>query len=270
MAKYIYGNTLIAFEVAKSNDVATEFQAVQTMSIAEEIRTNDAIKFPAGEGNNIRITENAGQRATKVLAFDVSGDLELQTGLEAAQAATAADVVLTNADVVLTGDDVVSTGDDVIAAAAEVVLAATEKGYAEEWATKAEDSLISVAAGGDGSADYSALHHAAKAAASAATAHNTKELTITSWDMTSVGSFSINHGLSQVKIKKVSALIFSDPSGSIFYDFSTYLPAGSTASYIAITDTQITLVRSTNGFFDTADFDGTGFDRGLIIVKYAD
>ena len=38
--------------------------------------------------------------------------------------------------------------------------------YSEEWAVKAEDSLISTDAGGDGSTDYSALHHAAKAAAS--------------------------------------------------------------------------------------------------------
>ena len=165
MAKYVYGNTLIAFEVAKSNDVATEFQAVQTMSAAEEIRTNEAIKFPAGEGNDIRITENAGQRATKVLAFDATGDLELQTGLEAAQEATTADVVLTNADVVSTNADVVSTGNDATATAADAASTAADVGYAEEWAIKPEDSLISVAAGGNGSSDYSALHHAAKAAA---------------------------------------------------------------------------------------------------------
>lgn len=37
------------------------------------------------------------------------------------------------------------------------------KQYAEEWATKAENSLISTDAGGDGSTDYSSLHHSAKA-----------------------------------------------------------------------------------------------------------
>jgi len=36
-------------------------------------------------------------------------------------------------------------------------------GYATEWANKAEDSLVSTAAGGDGADDYSALHHSAKA-----------------------------------------------------------------------------------------------------------
>ena len=48
--------------------------------------------------------------------------------------------------------------------------AETAQSYAEEWATKAEDSLVSTDAGGDGSTDYSALHHAAKASASATSA----------------------------------------------------------------------------------------------------
>jgi hypothetical protein len=50
-----------------------------------------------------------------------------------------------------------------------VTNAQTEVTYAAEWANKAEDSLVSVAAGGDGVTDYSSLHWAAKAAASAAT-----------------------------------------------------------------------------------------------------
>lgn len=41
-------------------------------------------------------------------------------------------------------------------------------GYAEEWASKPEDELVSVAAGGNGVDEYSALHWAAKAAESAA------------------------------------------------------------------------------------------------------
>lgn len=39
--------------------------------------------------------------------------------------------------------------------------------YSTEWANRAEDSLVSTAAGGDQVDDYSALHHAAKAAADA-------------------------------------------------------------------------------------------------------
>ena len=40
-------------------------------------------------------------------------------------------------------------------------------GYAQEWATQIEDTLVSVAAGGNGTTDYSALHHASKASESA-------------------------------------------------------------------------------------------------------
>jgi hypothetical protein len=40
-------------------------------------------------------------------------------------------------------------------------------GYAEEWANKAEDSLISIAAGGDGVDDFSSLHWSIKASADA-------------------------------------------------------------------------------------------------------
>lgn len=43
------------------------------------------------------------------------------------------------------------------------------KNYAEEWANKAEDSLISTDAGGDNVDDYSAMHHAQKANADAVT-----------------------------------------------------------------------------------------------------
>ena len=52
--------------------------------------------------------------------------------------------------------------------------------YAEEWANKAEDSLISVAAGGDGTTEYSSLHHAAKAATSASNASTSESNAATS------------------------------------------------------------------------------------------
>lgn len=44
------------------------------------------------------------------------------------------------------------------------------KNYAAEWAVKAVDSLISAAAGGNGTTDYSARHYASKASGSATAA----------------------------------------------------------------------------------------------------
>jgi hypothetical protein len=83
---------------------------------------------------------------------------------------TAADVVSTNADVVSTNADAAATAADVVTTNADVVLTNADVTYTEEWAIKAEDSLISVAAGGNGTTDYSALHWAAKASASASAA----------------------------------------------------------------------------------------------------
>lgn len=101
---------------------------------------------------------------------------ETQTGLDAVATAadavstaadavsTAADAASTAADVLLTNADAVSTAADVVSTNADVVTTGNNVTYSAEWATKAEDSLISVAAGGDGATDYSALHWAAKAA----------------------------------------------------------------------------------------------------------
>ena len=55
-------------------------------------------------------------------------------------------------------------------AAGSATSAANNVTYSEEWANKAEDSLVSAAAGGDQVDDYSALHHANKASASATAA----------------------------------------------------------------------------------------------------
>lgn len=64
--------------------------------------------------------------------------------------------------------EVVNAQAEVTNCQTEVTNAQTEVTYAGEWANKAEDSLISVAAGGDNVDDYSAKHFANKAAASAA------------------------------------------------------------------------------------------------------
>ena len=56
------------------------------------------------------------------------------------------------------------------ASAAALAAADDRVTWASEWATQPEDTLVSVAAGGDGASDYSALHWAAKASASAGAA----------------------------------------------------------------------------------------------------
>ena len=106
MAKYTYGNTLIPNTTAKANDVKEEFQKVETMSAAEEIRTNDAIKFPVGEGNDIRIVDNAVARANKVLAFDASGGVVVKSAADAGLVTTAGDLAIVDTGDYFSGSDV--------------------------------------------------------------------------------------------------------------------------------------------------------------------
>lgn len=66
-----------------------------------------------------------------------------------------------------------------------------EVSYAAEWANKAEDSLISAAAGGDEVDDYSSLHHSAKAndqRVLAETAKTAAELAETNAEIAQVGA----------------------------------------------------------------------------------
>jgi hypothetical protein len=69
-----------------------------------------------------------------------------------------------NADIDLNGYNILNVGTLSITGG---ITLADIVSYAEEWANKAEDSLVTTAAGGDGVDDYSALHWAAKAAADA-------------------------------------------------------------------------------------------------------
>ena len=66
------------------------------------------------------------------------------------------------------------------ASAAALAAADDRVTWASEWATEVEDTPVSVAAGGDGASDYSALHWAAKAVASAAAASSSEGAAATS------------------------------------------------------------------------------------------
>ncbi len=97
-------------------------------------------------------------------------------------AATAADKIATNADAASTAADAISTAADAASATASATAAEldaweaeAEQMTADSYATEAEDVLVNVwTSDGDGTftatptTDYSSLHHATKAAASAA------------------------------------------------------------------------------------------------------
>jgi hypothetical protein len=145
----------------------------------------------------IELDQGASTRAGKFLSFDSSGDLAGSTTFGTNKGEWATSTVYVIGDTVYDGTNGASTynvytcSEDhtsgvwatdlaapkwtlsinvaTITTAAQAAQTAAEsaQAYAEEWANKAEDSLISAAAGGDEVDDYSALHFAAKAAADA-------------------------------------------------------------------------------------------------------
>ena len=151
-------------------------------------------------------TESATDRANKVLGFDASGDPNITQELGTFQGNWAAstayvirdlvkdssnnNVYLCNTAHTSSGSTPISSNTDsakwdlivdAAAAATSATNAATSetnaansKTYASEWANKAEDSLVSTAAGGDGVDDYSSKHFANKASASKTAAETAK------------------------------------------------------------------------------------------------
>lgn len=110
---------------------------------------------------------------------------------------------------------------------ASITEGAANVGYAEEWANKAEDSPVSVAAGGDGSTEFSALHHAFKAAASASSAS------------TSASTATTQAGIATTKASEASAsatLAAAAAASNLFSKLKEKSSADSPYAVIADTD----------------------------------
>ena len=185
----------------RSDEVDGKFDSVASGFSSVETDVDRSLKLVA-DGSNHEVAATATQRRNKVIGFDGQGTMALlggfswrgdyASGTEYFVNDVFRDPATKNLFVVderHTGGATIDTAktslaidvDDVEAAkaAAESAQSAAEtaqsgaedaQGYAEEWAVKAEDSLISTAAGGNGVDDYSALHHANKASGSASAA----------------------------------------------------------------------------------------------------
>lgn len=243
------GNDVIATnaDVVSTGNDAIAAAASAAAAAADEILTNaDAIATAAD-------AVSTGNDATATAADAVStGNDAIATAADAVS--TAADEALTDADATATAADVVSTGLDV--------------GYAGEWANKAEDSLISAAAGGDEVDDYSALHHAAKAAASAASIELlTKVINIGDWDMDANPTRTISHGLTALNIRTISAVIRHDED-TFLVDLNMTNNSGTGNNGAYISGTNVVLTRETSGFFDGVSYNATSFNRGWVTIQY--
>lgn len=127
------------------------------------------------EASATAAASSATSAASSASSASSSATSAANSATSSASSATAAATSATSAATSATAASTAKTGAETAETNAEAA-----QGYAEEWATKAEDSLISTDAGGDGSTDYSALHHAAKAASSATAASTSASAASTS------------------------------------------------------------------------------------------
>ena len=146
------------------------------------------------------VTGSVGQAETAQAAAETA-----QTAAETAQAA--AELAETNAETAETNAETAQSLAEAAQAAAEsarttaiaqVSLAGDKVDYATEWANAVEDLLISAAAGGNQVDDYSALHHAAKGAASATAAATSETNAATS--ETNAGTSETNAATSAANV----------------------------------------------------------------------
>ena len=120
---------------------------------------SDATTTTANYNNRDIVKDSSNSNVYICTAASTAGTLLTNTSywellVDAAAAASSASAAATSASNAATSET---------NAATSASNASDAQGYAEEWANKAEDSLVSVAAGGDGSTEYSAKHWAAKA-----------------------------------------------------------------------------------------------------------
>lgn len=146
----------------KPETVESALDYARMVDLQQQEQINRSLKVP--------ISDNSGADYTIPLpvANTVAGGVWNDDGTAIVTGPTANDISGAQGYATAAASSASDASDSADAAAASAVSASAEVGYAEEWANKAEDSLVSVAAGGDGSTEYSAKHWAAKAAASAA------------------------------------------------------------------------------------------------------
>lgn len=96
----------------------------------------------------------------------------------------------------------------------------------------------------------------------------TKIVEIGDWNMSSTITLNVNHGIIDYrKIRSVTFVIRND-SDNEYYAGNTLVggtSAPAAGAYI-ISSTYVRLTRVTSGFFDSADFNATSYNRGWITV----
>ncbi len=158
----------VAAELAETNASASMVAAgsSETNAGASETAAAGSASTASTHNTNAQAAKTAAE-AAQVIAVSAKNDAETAEGNTLTSEANAG-----NSATGASGSASTATTQAGIATGASSA-ASNAQGYAEEWANKAEDVLITVAAGGDGSTEFSAKHWATKAEASASEAAST-------------------------------------------------------------------------------------------------
>lgn len=109
---------------------------------------------------------------------------------------------------------------------------------------------------------------------------NTKIVNIGDWDMDGTVEVIVAHGCSNLKIRGVEVIIFTDNGVTISFgslaNGNTFSlnSCGATEStpqggIVGMSATEIVLSRLTGGLFDSASFNQTSYNRGYLKITYA-
>lgn len=152
---------LPGYQFVTATDDGSSAANAMTMDTSPTLPSGDAVALVS------LIVPVTNTSATVTVAFDGGSALAVKTasGSNPAIGGLVANTPLLG---VVVGSEFRMRSDQ--AAAAIQTAAENAQAYAEEWANKAEDSLVSSAAGGDQVDDYSALHWAKKAEAASPSA----------------------------------------------------------------------------------------------------
>jgi len=98
----------------------------------------------------------------------------------------------------------------------------------------------------------------------------TEFISIGVWDMSTSGTISVTHGISDFKkIKSINVIIIRDDQQAS-YDFASFGVVSTEAinQYVLIGPTAVVLQRDEDGYFDEANFDSTALSRGAVTILH--
>jgi hypothetical protein len=126
--------------------------------------TESLVECPAKLSDTVGGYADAADASATAAAASAAAASTSETNAAASAATATAQAALADADRIAAGVSETNADGSATTATTQANLATDRAGYASEWAITVEDTLVSVAAGGDGATDYSALHWAAKTA----------------------------------------------------------------------------------------------------------